>query len=549
VRLAMLALVAAASIGFFGFIGTRIATPGYGLLFGDLDTKDSGEIVQKLEAMNTPYQLKGDGTEIMVPTDQVTRVRMLLADDGLPHGGSVGYEIFDKSNAFGTSSFVENIDQVRALEGELARTISSLDAVQSARVHLVLPQREIFTRERANSSASIVVKMRGAGELSKMQVASIQHLVASAVPDLTPERVSVIDTEGNLLASGNGDSNALVGSSAEELRVDYENRTSRKIEELIERAIGPGKARVDVHADMDFDQVTTNSETYDPNGQVVRSTQTVTDTNNSSQGGTAQPVSVSNNLPNAPTAPSAANNPEQSRGSHDEETVNYEISKTVRNQVSEAGQVKRVSVAVVIDGNYVTGADGKKTYQPRTPVEMKNITSLVQSAIGYDQKRGDTVDVVNMRFAPVDEPQAAAPNTVMGFERSDLMHMGETLILALVAVLVILLVIRPLMNRLFDGIPAGVAGPVGLLGRPGATAALMAPGASAAAASGSASTAMALAQQRAAQHAADTDAMIDIGQVDGRVAASSLRKVSEIVDKHPEEALAIVRSWMYQDNR
>ena len=550
VRLAVLAVVAAGSIAFFGFISERIAQPGYGLLFGDLDAKDSGEIVQKLDAMNVPYQLKGDGSSIMVPLDQVTKIRMLIADDGLPHGGSVGYEIFDKSDAFGTSSFVENINQVRALEGELARTISSLDAVQSARVHLVLPRRELFTRERQIPTASIVVKLRGVGQLSTMQVAAIQHLVAAAVPDLTPDRVSVVDTEGNLLARGDGggaEGGVISGDSAQEMRINYENHLSQKLQDLIERSVGAGKARVDVHVDMDFDRVTTNSESYDPNGQVVRSTQTVTESNDSNDGGggAAQPVSVANNLPNNQPAPAAAPAASsKTRGSRNEETVNYEISKTVQNQVREAGQVKRQSVAVVVDGTYTTAADGTKKYQPRSADEMKALTALVRSAIGYDEKRGDTVDVVNMQFAPVDEPEAAAPaQTIMGFERADIVHMGETLILAVVAVLVILLVVRPLVNRLLDAAAGGgvaMAEPARLPGRPGA-AALPPPG-------GGGGT-VALAQQRGAQHAAEQDAMIDIGQVDGRVAASSLRKVSEIVDKHPEEALAIVRSWMSQDNR
>ena len=224
--------------------------------------------------------------------------------------------------------------------------------IQSARVHLVLPRRELFTRERQVPSASIVVKLRGAGRLATMQVASIQHLVASAVPDLTPARVSVIDTEGNLLARGDGGGadGALSGTSAEEMRVNYENRLSRKLEELIDRSVGPGKARVDVHVDMDFDRVTTNSESYDPNGQVVRSTQTVTESNDSSDGGAAaQPVSVANNLPNNQPAPSAPASSGRARGSRSEETVNYEITKTVQNQVREAGQIKRQSVAVVVE--------------------------------------------------------------------------------------------------------------------------------------------------------------------------------------------------------
>ena len=541
VRLATLAIVAALSVGFFVFLTSRIATPGFGLLYGDLDAKDSGQIVQKLEASGVAYQLKGDGTTIMVPLDQVARVRMLMADEGLPHGGSIGYEIFDKTDAFGTSSLVENVNQLRALEGELERTISAINLIGSARVHLVLPRREIFTRERQQPSASIVVKLRGAVHLSPQQVGAIQHLVASAVPDLTPERVAVVDTNGNLLARGGGDADALAGGNAEEMRVNYENRLGRKLEELVERSVGPGKARVDVHVDMDFDRVTTNSESYDPNGQVVRSTQTVTESNDSNQGGATQGVSVANNLPNAQAAAPTASS-DRSRGSRNEETTNYEISKTVRSQVSEAGQVKRQSVAVLVDGTYMTGADGGRKYAPRTADELKQLTALVRSAIGYDEKRGDAVDVENLPFAPVDEPQSTGPSLIMGFDKPDVLHMGETLILAVVAVLVILLVIRPLVARVFDGGAAG-GGPreLGrLLGGPAGTAALPAPSGGG---GGGAMTA-----HRQQQQQADGE-MIDMGQVEGRVAASSLKKVSEIVEKHPEEALSIVRSWMYQDGR
>ena len=542
VRLATLGLVAAVSIGFFVFLTTRIAAPQYGLLYANLDLHDSGQIAQKLDAMNVPYQLRGDGTTIMVPADQVARLRMLMADDGLPRGGSVGYEIFDKSDAFGTSSFVENVNQLRALEGELARTISSINVVQSARVHLVLPRREIFTRERQQPSASIVVKLRGPAHLSSQQVAAIQHVVASSVPDLTPSRVSVVDTDGNLLARGDGDTDstgALTNASSEEIRVNYENRLSHKLEDLIDRSVGPGKSRVDVHVDMDFDRITTNSESYDPNGQVVRSTQTVTESNDSTEGGNGgQPVSVSNNLPNAQTAAAPAAQQGRSRESRNEETVNYEISKTTQSHVRETGEVKRLSVAVVVDGTYTTAADGTRKYQPRSAEEMKQLTALVRSAIGYDEKRGDTVEVANLRFAPVDEPPAAATSsTIMGFERSDVMRLGETLVLALVAVLVILLVIRPLLNRVLDSVAQGAAAGPGIarLMGGGAPAALPAPD----------STALPPGQARPGGDAAET---INVDQVDGRVAASGVRKVSEIVEKHPEEAVAIVRSWMYQDS-
>ena len=279
-----------------------------GLLFSDLDLKDSGQIVTKLEGLNVPYELKRDqGTQVLVPVDQVMKLRMALAEQGLPQGGSVGYEIFDKNDNFGPSQFVENINQLRALEGELERTIASISLVQSARVHLVLPQRELFSRERQDASASIVLKLRGAVKLASGQVAAIQHLVAAAVPSLSPSRVSIVDDHGNLLARGDGDAaDALTSSNAEEMRVNYESRLARSVEQLLERSVGPGKARVDVHAEMNFDRVTTSTETYDPDGQVVRSTQTDSQSDNTDAGG-GQPVSVSTNLPNGQTAAPNAN--------------------------------------------------------------------------------------------------------------------------------------------------------------------------------------------------------------------------------------------------
>src|SRR5690242_10397809 len=278
-RLAAIGAVLAATIGFFVFISSRLATPSYGLLYSDLDTRDSGEIVQKLEALGVPYQLKADGAQILVPTDQVARLRIAMAESDLPHGGSVGYEIFDKGEPLGTSSFLQNVNRLRALEGELARTISAIDTVEAARVHLVLPQRELFSRDKQESSASIVIKTRGAARLGKMQVAAIQHLVAAAVPGLRPGRVSIVDSEGNLLARGTdtGADPATGGLSVEEMRSNYETRLARSVEEMLERSVGPGKARVEVRADMDFDRVTTNSESFDPDGQVVRSTQTVSE--------------------------------------------------------------------------------------------------------------------------------------------------------------------------------------------------------------------------------------------------------------------------------
>jgi flagellar M-ring protein FliF len=533
-RLLTLALIAAGTIAFFYYLANKVNAPEMGLLYNELDLKDSGQIVQKLESLNVPYELRSQGTQILVPVDQATKLRMSMAEIGLPRGGSVGYEIFDKTDQFGPSQFVENINRVRALEGELERTINSLTLVQSARVHLVLPQRQMFSRDRQEASASIVLKVRG--KLSSGQVAAIQHLVAAAVPDLNPNRVSVVDDQGNLLARGDGDAaTALTSSNAEEMRVNYENRVARNVEQLLERSVGAGKARVDVHAEMNFDRITTSSETYDPDGQVVRSTQT--DNQSDTSGGTAAgaAVSVSTNLPNGQTAPAPnSGDNKQSKSTHTQETVNYEISKTVKNQVSDQGTVRRLSVAVLVDGSVATGSDGKASYKPRSADELKQLTALVRSAVGYDEKRGDTVEVVNMPFAGAEEPPARpAPWSLMGLEKSDLLYLGTTAGTALIGLLILMLVIKPMIGRFLDTAKnlGGSAMPAFAVAGVPATA-LPAPP------QGNVVTRTPPPQGE----------MIDIGQVEGRVAASSIKKIGEIVDKHPDEAVAIVRSWMYQDN-
>lgn len=533
-RLAAILGVGLATIAFFGFIITRLSTPSLGLLYGDLDLRDSSQVVAKLDAMHVPYQLRADGAQVLVPSDQVARLRMTMAEQGLPNGGSIGYEIFDKGEGLGTSTFQQNMSQLRALEGELARTISSLATVQAARVHLVLPHRELFSRDRQEPSASIVVKLRGNERLNHGQIAAIQHLAAGAVPDLRPNRVVIVDSEGTLLARDGGGSEGDAGSGAsyEDLRTAYETRLGRTVEEMLDRSLGPGKARVEVHADMDFDRVTTNTETYDPDGQVVRSTQTSKESSdNGGENAGDQPVSVSTNLPDAQKGATPTGG-SQSKSGRDEETTNYEISKTVKNHVHEGGEVRRLSVAVLVDGNYTAGTDGSRSYQQRSPEELQQLGALVKSAIGYDQKRGDTVEVVNLRFAVPDEPSVEPAQTYLGLGKDDLVHIAESGGLVVAALVVILLVVRPLINRVFETLPGGAVPELEaqrLLMHSGtAPAALPPPG------------------NLVPRGAEDPDQMIDIGQVEGRVRASSVRKIGEIVEKHPEEALSIVRSWLYQ---
>ncbi len=323
-----------------------------------------------------------------------------MAEEGLPNGGSIGYEIFDKSESFGTINFVQNVNLVRALEGELARTIRTMGQVTEARVHLVLPKRQLFSRKRQEPSASIVIKTRGPKKLGKVQVLSIQHLVASAVPELKISRISVIDHRGRLLArAGSPDDRGVIGASDnDEIQRDQEERLVRAIEELPEQSVGIGKVRAQVTAQMNFDRITTNSETYDPEGQVVRSTQNVEEKANSLDQRSGADVTVSNNLPDAKDSKTQNKDNTTNQSSRVEETVNFEISKTVKSHVREMGTVKRLSIAVLVDGTYSLDKDDKRIYKPRSKKEIDDLSALVRSAVGFDTKRGDTLRVVNMRF-------------------------------------------------------------------------------------------------------------------------------------------------------
>lgn len=403
--------------------------------------------------MNIPYELAGNGTQVMVPQENVLRLRMSMAEEGLPAGGSIGYEIFDRTEAFGPTTFVQNINRVRALEGELSRTIRTLKQVREARVHLVLPQREVFTRETSEATASVVLPIRGAGGLDDQQIAAIQHLLAAAVPDLHPSRVSVIDDQGNLLASGTGEDDTAGGSSQAltDYRARYEAGLKLAIERLLESTIGLGRVRAEVTADLDLEQVVTNAEEFDPDGQVVRSTQTVAETEQNSDTEGEQPVTVAENLPEADVAqPAGARS--SSAIDRSEETVNYEISKTVRSLTRAPGAFKRLSVAVLVDGTYTTAEDGTKAYTPRSAEDLERYATLVRTAIGFDEGRGDQVGVANIQFAQIElPPKVPEAEALLGLEKADYLALAEIIGFVVVGALIVLLVLRPLVGRVLPG--------------------------------------------------------------------------------------------------
>ncbi len=552
VRLAAIGVVAIGLIAFFAFVATRLSTADMTLLYGELDLADSGEIASRLDSLDIPYQIRGNGAAILVPGDQVDRARLLIAQDGLPKGGSLGYEIFDRTDGFGSSNFVQNINRLRALEGELSRTIGTVANVRQARVHLVLPERELFSRDRQQSSASVFLRLRGG--LSGQQIVAVQHLVAAAVPSLEPQNVSIVDDRGNLLARGTvGADGALGLSTAEEMRRNYETRLAQSLEDLLARTVGAGKVRAQISADMDFDRVSSTEELFDPNSQVARSTQFVEETSESNEDDGTDPISVSNTLPEAEALAPLGGASASNRTETLQETVNYEISRTVLNTVRDSGIVRRLSVAVLVDGTYEEVAEGDPLYQPRNEEELAQIDALVRSAIGFDAERGDTVEIINMQFVSPEVPLAEEDSgLLMGLDRHDILRIAELLVMAVVAILIIMLVVRPLLNRIMDlgdggaaagdgidallpdhsSMPRALAGPQGE-SLPGAAELEMI----------ESGTALPATSGGDGVHSSS----INIDRVDGRVRESSVKKIGEIVDKHPEESISIIRNWMYQE--
>ncbi|WP_315704974.1 MULTISPECIES: flagellar basal-body MS-ring/collar protein FliF [unclassified Bradyrhizobium] len=517
-RLMAMIAVTAALIGFFAFVIMRVTTPQMTTLFTDLSMEDSSSIIKDLERQGIQFELRNEGSVILVPKDKVTRLRMKLAEGGLPKGGGVGYEIFDKSDALGTTSFVQNINHLRALEGELARTIRSIDRVQAARVHLVLPERPLFSRETPEPSASIVVRVRGA--LEPAQIRAIRHLVASAVNGLKPQRVSIVDEAGQLLADGSvSDVEQAVG---DERRTAFEKRLRKQVEDIVSSVVGQGRARVQLSADFDFNRVTQTSDKFDPEGRVLRSSQTREESSATTESNGQ--VTVANELPAAPGNNNGSPPPPRDQSKKTEETNNYEISRTTTTEVTEAGRVNRISVAVLVDGAYAKNEKGELVYQERNKEELDRIAALVRSAIGFDQKRGDQVEVVNLKFADAPAvPQINEPSGILGmlqFTKDDVMYVIELAVMMLLGLVVMFMVIRPLVKKILASDEAAA-----LTGLPALTD----------------ETVQAVAQAANSQQTAH---LIDVAQVQGQVHAQSVHRVGELAERNPGEAASIIRQWL-----
>lgn len=442
-------------------------TPDYRVLYGNLSDRDGGAVIESLQKQNIPFKTV-EGGAIMVPSSMVYEARLKLASQGLPKGGSVGFELMDNQK-FGISQFQENVNYQRALEGEITRTIETISAVQGARVHLAIPKPTVFVREEQKPSASVLVSLYAGRGLDKAQVGGIVHLVASSVPEMPPGNVTIIDQNGKMLTSGSGDKSSTLGLDSSQLEYlqQVEQSYAKRVEDILAPIMGVENIRAQVAADLDFSQTEQTAEIYRPNAipdqSSIRSQQTTETLGEGGQNASGVPGALSNQPPGAATAPIstsgkiAATPSAASLGGtlHKESTVNYELDKTISHTRKQVGSIKRLSVAVVVNNKGTKDKKGKTNYRALTKEELTQIYNLAKEAMGFSQARGDTLNVVNAPFN-LEEGEAAQPLPL--WKDPALLGMAKDivkyLVIAGLLIYLVLGVLRPMIEQL---VRAGVA--------------------------------------------------------------------------------------------
>lgn len=455
VRKIVLWLALAGGLASIIVIWLWIQKSSYQLIYSNLSSEDAGVIVTKFKELNVPYQLSSDGTAILVPAERVHELRLQLASQGLPQGGGIGFEIFDQTS-FGTTEFVQKLNFSRALQGELARTISRISAVSEARVHLVVPERTLFTERQERSRAAVVINLRPGQSLSKTQINGITHLVSSSVEGLEPQSVTVIDNRGNILTVMSGESESAQNTDSQlSFQANLEKDVEEKILTMLERIVGSDKAVVRVSSTLDFRQIELTEERFDPDVQIVRSERRSQE--NLSGSSTSDNASgipgVSSNVPPGSQSSSQATLSNQNQAQKKNEVINYEINKTVSRIIEPTGSIQRLSVAVLIDGTYeaVTNEGGEtlRKYIPRTEEEMKKLEGVVKKAMGYSPERKDQVEVVNF---PLETNSLTVEDTIQ--PESTLDQLARWLPIAryvsgpILVLIIFILVIKPILKAL-----------------------------------------------------------------------------------------------------
>ncbi len=427
----------------------------YRPLFTNLSAEDAGEIVKKLKDSKTPYQISPDGKGIMVPADKVYEQRLTLASEGLPQGGGVGFEIFDRKN-FGMTEFVQKLNYQRALQGELSRTISQMNGVEQARIHLVIPEKSLFKENEKPATASVVLKMKSNRSLRDSEVQGVVHLVSSSIEGMNPDHVTVLDSRGKILSKGNGtsDATAKLTSTMQETQRGYEKNVEERIQSLLDKIVGSGKTVARVSAAFDFKQVERVEEKFDPETIAVRSEQRTEEKGGSTTTATGVP-GVQTNLGRTPAGGSASSG----GGSKNDETLNYEVSRSTAKIIEPVGALSKISVAVLVDGKYDApavgakpGADAKPKYVPRSPEELQKIEALVKSAVGFNAERGDQLTVQNVPFQDTGESGVAEESK--WWSNPLIATLFKNLLIAGGFLALIMFVIRPLLTSLKIARPA-----------------------------------------------------------------------------------------------
>ncbi|MDO1558178.1 flagellar basal-body MS-ring/collar protein FliF [Brevundimonas sp. 2R-24] len=533
-RLAALAGVAAGVAAVLAAVMLRMGEEPNALLYANLDLREAADITAALDQGGVKYESRGDGSTIFVPRDQVGTARLMLASRGLVTSGSVGYEIFDNQSVLGQTEFQQNLNEKRALEGELARTILSMRGITSARVHLALPQRRAFQQEAGEPTASVVVGT-GGRDLGADQVRALRNLIASAVPNLRPDKVTVVDENNRTLAAGSED-DSFGAAMAADRKAEIEAQLTQRVQSIVEGVVGAGNARVTVTADIDMSRSTRQEQRFDPDGQVVRSTSTSESTSEDSESGTQGAATATANIPGGTQEQAGFLGP-SSRSGDTNEITNYEISNTTTTTVTEPGQVRKLAVAVAVDGVTAPGQNGQPgQYQPRSEEDMQRIRELVQAAVGIDAERGDQLQVLNVRFDRQTDAVGGteATSSMFDFDKNDIMRGVEMLVLAIVGLLMLFFFLRPMLKAVTT---PGSGAPM-----------LTAEGLALPAAGGGAVQALPGATQpgQLALPPSEVEQRLDIARIEGQVKASSVRKVADFVESHPEESVSILRGWVHE---
>ncbi|MFQ5543303.1 MAG: flagellar basal-body MS-ring/collar protein FliF [Nitrospiria bacterium] len=429
--------------------------PDFKVLYTNLSSEDAGAVVGKFKEMNVPYQFSENGSAILVPSERVHELRLQLASQGLPQGGGVGFEIFDQT-AFGTTEFSQKLNYRRALQGELARTIAQIEEVSKARVHLVIPERALFSEQQERSQAAVVVHLKPGRHLTNRQVKGITNMVASSVEGLTPSGVTVVDSEGKVRTKDSEESSFFqMNHSQLEYQKNIEKKMEQNIQTMLARVVGPQKAVVRVSSKLDLRQVELTEERYDPEAQVVRSEQrsqedTSESSNTGKSGGPGGVPGVDSNLPAGEETKTGGGAANQNNSRMNNVVINYEISKSVSRIIEPFGTIKQLSVAALIDGSYETitndAGETSKKYLPRSEEEMKKLEAIVKKAMGYSTDRNDQVEVVNIPFKSNADLDEALPPKPMVNQIMQWMPLARQIIGPLLILLVLFAVIKPIIK-------------------------------------------------------------------------------------------------------